>query len=71
MADNIAYLMEDPDDLGYDPEKWEPVLGQDELLTGIEEFLAKTNEPDSPDAYWRIRVQAARRVEVSRLDVED
>lgn len=67
---NIGFQLADGDD-GYDPEKWQPSVGAEDLIDGIENFLRQTGSDSSPDAFARIRDAAHSRVVLSRLDVED
>jgi hypothetical protein len=56
----------EPGDNGI-PEGWYEWSEADDLLCGMQDFLDKTNDPDSPEVYRCIRDQARRRVVLSRL----
>jgi hypothetical protein len=59
----------EPGDNGI-PEGWHEWSETDDLICGMQDFLDKTNDPDSDEVYRRIRDQAHTRVVLSRLDRE-
>lgn len=69
MVTNVGFPLGD-DDSGFDEERWSPNVGQEDLISGLEDFLALTCEPDSPEAFKRIRSDANNRVVLSRINVE-